>query len=88
MVSGEMFSHPGVQVRVRAATHAAGFAKAEAVARALDEDVYDERVTVDGTAYLLHSVSRTADVFALGKDTPTSKRSVFTINALVALGRA
>lgn len=85
MPTGERTEHHGVQVRVRAGTHKDGYAKARAVAVALDESIYDVAVTLDAQQYLVHSVTRTGDVLALGKESPTSRRSLFTINALVTI---
>lgn|SRR3990167_993558 len=85
MIDGEQWEHYGVQVRIRSTTHKVGYAKAQAIAEALDQEIYDEVETIDTTTYLLHSVSRTSRVLALGKDTPNSKRTLFTINALVSL---
>jgi len=82
---GEQQEHHGVQVRVRGATHGVGYVKARALALALDQEVYQESVTIAGTAYLVHAVSRTSGVLALGTDTPTSKRRLFTVNVLVSL---
>lgn len=85
MATGERVEMHGTQIRVRAGTHAEGWAKAHAVARALDEGVYDEPVTVGGVAYLVHSVSRTGTVFSAGRDAPASARRIFTVNVLVDL---
>lgn len=85
MVSGELFGHAGVQVRVRAATHAAGWTKADTVQEALAEDVYQRTVHVGAATYLVHSLNRIGDVLAIGKESPTSKRSVFTLNMVVSV---
>jgi len=83
--TGERAEHHGIQVRVRAINHTTGYAKARAIAVALDESIVLTTVTISGTTYLIHAVSRTSDVIPLGKDVSTSKRSLFTINALAAL---
>lgn len=91
MVTAERAEHHGVQIRVRAGTHAAGYTKARAIAVALDRDVYQEMVVVAagaGGSYKLHAITRTTDVIPLGKDVPGSKRSLFTLNALVSLRSA
>lgn len=81
MYDGERQENHGFQVRIRSSDHKTGFTRARAIAVTLDRNVYDEVVTLDGTAYLVHAVSRTSDVIRLGK-APGSKRSLFTINAL------
>lgn len=85
MVSGERQEHHGLQIRVRSKTQAVGFAKARDISVALDEDVYQETVAVDGDSYLVWAVRRTGDPLFLGKDAPNSKRNLFTINATVSL---
>lgn len=82
---GEQQEHHGIQVRVRSITPEAGWTKANALAIALDEDLYQETVTIDGSTYTLHSVDRTGSVLPLGRNTPTDKRSLFTINAMAVL---
>lgn len=84
-VDGEAQEHHGVQVRVRSAAHTAGYAKARAVAVALDEDVLMNSVHIGAASYRVWAVARTGDVLSLGKESPDSKRSLFTINALVSL---
>ena len=90
-VDGEVQEHHGIQIRVRDANHQDGYAKARAIAVALDEQVAAQGVVVDDivgtgqTTYVVWNVSRTTDVLSLGKETPTSKRNLFTINAVAAL---
>lgn len=76
--------HHGVQVRVRANSHGAGFQKARQIALALD-GIYQYTITISGKTYLLHSFNRTSEVVVIGKESPESRRSVFTVNGLVAL---
>lgn len=89
MIDGELFAHEGIQVRVRAKDHRTGWTKADAIQTWMAESVYDEITTVAGadgsTTYLVHNFSRIGRVLALGKDAPTSKRSLFTVNALVTV---
>jgi hypothetical protein len=80
MVTGDRCEHHGFQLRVRARTHAAGYAKARAAAVAFDRDVFRRAVALGGRAYCVHSVTRTSDVLALGKEVPATKRSLFTVN--------
>lgn len=86
MPTGERVEMHGVQVRVRAGTHAAGWQKAQALAVALDEDVYRQTVTLAGTTYLVQEVQRAGTVLSLGRDAPASARRIFTLNCLLSLG--
>lgn len=86
MIDGELYTHHGVQVRIRAATHSGGgYAKASAIRHALAELVHDETVHVGATTYLVQCYARIGEVLTLGKDAPNSKRSLFTLNATVSL---
>lgn len=84
MNDGERAEMHGVQIMVRHAEYATGFAKAREIARSLDVDVYDETVTISGAVYNVHQVSRTTGVLSLG-DEPETKRSLFTVNVDVSL---
>ena len=81
---GVRLEHHGIRIQIRADTHAVGYPKARAIAVALDTTVYQETVTIDGTVYQVHSISRTSDVLALGKDAG-SRRNLFSITAIAAL---
>lgn len=84
-VGGEVQEHHGFQVRVRSPTHAVGYAKARAIAQALDTLVAYETVTISSNTYRVESVSRRGDVLVLGKDMSNTKRDLFTINYLVSI---
>jgi hypothetical protein len=90
-IDGERQEHNGFQVMVRAADYEEGFKKAQAIAVYLDT-VAGVAVTLDevgtgteGVNYVIHSISRTSSVFALGSDTPAGKREMFSFNGTVAL---
>lgn len=84
MVDGERQEHHGFQVRIRGSTHLEGFAKANAVQIALDQQVLGATVTIGAHTYVVYAVS-TSPVLSLGKEQGTSKRSLFTINCTAAL---
>lgn len=82
---GDALDQPGVQVRVRAGTYAAGYAKASAV-RAAVLGVYDRTVAMGDARYLVHALTRVGQVIALGRDVPSaSGRKAFTLNATACL---
>lgn len=83
MVTGEVFGNNGIQVRIRSSTHTVGWQKADAIWTTLAEGVYDQTVTVGSTSYLIHCYTRIGDIIAIGKESPTSKRSIFTINCQI-----
>lgn len=85
MIDGETFQHFGFQVRVRGITHKIGYAKAEAIRVMLNENSYDKTVHLDLSHYLIHCINGTT-LLRLGKNTPSDKRSLYTINAKLCLG--
>ena len=80
---GALQGHPGFQVRVRAATHAEGWAKADAIQATLAESVEWRTVHVGTSTYEVNAVVDIGDVLALGKEPGTSRRVFFTLNALL-----
>ena len=85
IASGEIQEHEGFQVRVRATDHATGHAKINAIKEALDKSIHNVGVTIGSTTYIIYSVSRRGGIFYLGQDISSSKRVLFTINAVIAL---
>lgn len=87
MTDGELFDHYGIQVRVRATTFSVGYQKVNAIRVAFSESVIEEVVTISGTNYLVKSITQISQIFPLGKEVPTSRRTLFTVNALVTVKR-
>jgi hypothetical protein len=81
----ERQEHYGVQIRIRARDGESGFVKAHAVAVALDALIDYDSLTIDGTRYIVHSVTRTSGVISLGKEMAQSKRHLYTVNAIVSI---
>lgn len=86
MVDGELFYHPGVQVRVRSLTSPLGATKAESL-RNFMARLHNESITLGGTPYTLFCLGKITEVRELGDESPTSKRQIFTIEAVAALRR-
>ena len=84
MVDGEEFHHYGVQIRVRSVDFRTGYVKADALHTVLTEGLYQEAITIDGHAYNIAAVCKTS-VRSLGRDSTSTKRSLFTVNAILAL---
>lgn len=81
---GELLQYHGFQVRVRAGSDETGYARASSILAALNEGGYPVAVTVESTPYCVGD-AWTKGVIPLGKETPESKRSLFTINGLLFL---
>lgn len=92
-ILGDTLEHYGLQFKVRSSVYDVGWLKAHALAQLLDESVRLNTVTVPASAnaaeatYVVFSVNRTGPILPLGKDTPGSKRNVFTVNATAAIRR-
>lgn len=88
MVSGERYEHCGIQVRVRSTSANVGYVKAKSLMTLLNEQLYGEIVSVPNSAavYEIWSVSRT-QIIRMGKDSPTTKRSLHVLNGLVTVER-
>ena len=56
---------------------------------ALNEDIYFDVVTVppEGTQYRVYSVSNAVGPLFIGRDSPTTDRSLYTINCFLTLDR-
>ena len=86
MIDGERYEHHGIQIRVRAQSHVVGFLQARQIAVVLDQAVFRVGVTIAGHNFFVPCVSRTSGVIPLGRDTPNTKRRIFTINAVCPIG--
>jgi hypothetical protein len=83
MVMGDRSKLPGVQVKVRSMQAEVGQAKCWALC-VLFDNFFQEEVTINGALYRIQNITRTGDPLALGEE-PESKRSLFTLNAVVSL---
>lgn len=87
MVDGELQEHYGIQVRFRAQDEPTGRQKAEAVRKAMAESIYYTNLAVGAYRYLVHCFGPIGNVIGLGEDLRSSKRRLFTVNAMVSLRR-
>lgn len=85
--SGEREQRPGVQIRVRGRTHNVAWVKAKELSDALNTELYNSTVSIDGVVYLLETAKRTSNVLPIGYESPTTRRNVCTVNTLLCLRR-
>ena len=83
--NGEVQEHHGLLIKVRSTNHATGYAKARAIAIALDENVNLAGITINSNVYKVYAVSRTSDVISLGKDHNTNNLNLFTIDVVASI---
>ena len=86
LMEGQVIQHYGIQLRIRCDTHTTGWAKAEAIASALDAIVNDT-VTIGSVEYRIYNVSRSGPVISLGMEEGTKERRLFTVNFIVTMKR-
>jgi hypothetical protein len=87
MVDGTLFNHWGLQIRVRSSEHRDGWVQANTIRNFLAEGVQQAVVVMpdDSSMYLIWCYANIGQVLPLGKQTPQSKRSIFTINCTAAI---
>lgn len=83
MIDGKLFQSYGVQVRIRHGDEPTGWVKADQIRATLAESVYQLAVTIDSSNYLIHAIIGIGMVLPIGKEVPSTKRSLFTLNALM-----
>lgn len=91
MVDGTLFYHYGIQIIVRSQDGRTGWDKAEQIRQALAKQVYAHTVTLDLNSvnqqtYYVHCIAHIGQVISVGKESPTSKRSIHTLNCSVPAG--
>ncbi len=84
MVTGELLSHEGIQLRVRAADKRTGYAKANALRAFLSETVKRNTVNLDGVSYTVNCAVKIGQVLPIGDDVPNTRRKLFTLNFLLS----
>ena len=85
LMEGQVIQHYGIQLSIRSNTHVAGWAKAEAIASALDA-VLNDSVIIDSVEYQIINITRSL-VISLGAEPGTKERRMFTVNFVVTMKR-
>ena len=91
MLDGEQFQHYGFQIRVRGIDQPTAFQKIEQIRVDLNENLLDMQMTLSTAdnrqaTYDLNCVA-TLQVISLGKNVPTTKRSLYTLNGKMPIIR-
>lgn len=85
MINGELWEHYGFQIRVRSTSDQVGWNQAEAIREGLAKVYMATVKTPDNQRWTVQAVTGIKEVLPLGKDTSASKRSLFTVNAMLPL---
>lgn len=84
-ISGEIQEHYGIQIKVRAASPTVAYAKISEVNNWIDKSVRNNLVTIESSQYLVYAITRKGGILSLGKELSSSKRNLYTVNAIVSL---
>ena len=84
-IDGAIVQKRGIQIRVRAKDHETAWPKADAISDNINETILLTSVTISLSTYVIHAIHQESGPVNLGKEVESSKRNVFTINALVDL---
>lgn len=85
MATGGRQEHHGFQVRLRNTSITVGGQTARNIAQAFDATVYQNTVTIEGSTYCVQSITRTSPVIYIGPEVGTSRRHLFSVNAIVSV---
>ncbi len=83
--NGEVVDYPGIQVIVRSDTEQVGLTKIYSIANEIDTIFKNSTLTISGSTYTIHTITRTTNILALGYENPQTKRNLFSTNAIVCL---
>lgn len=86
LMAGQVISHFGIQLKIRSRTQVDGYAKAEAIAVALDT-VQNETQVVGSYTYQLYNISRQGSPVSLGMEEGNKGRYLFTVNLVLTMKR-
>lgn len=88
MIDGEIYEHKGFMLRIRSTTDAIAGAMAELIRWNFAENLYYAIVTIPGSPaeYTVQAITKKS-LISLGKEFPSSERSVYTYNGIAALWR-
>lgn len=86
-ITGRRTEQHGIQVRIRSNSHSPGYQKAQALATYVDQSVDKATAHLDSSSYLVTTITRTGNVFSLGRESPESKRLIWVFNALVTVSK-
>ena len=84
-VTGEQPEHFGIQIKVRSSLSTTGWTKANAIAVGMDQLLSFNSVTIGSNEYHVKQVTRKGSVLSLGREIPSSRRFLFTLNSVVVI---
>ncbi len=85
--NGNIPEQYGIQFRARANNDTDAYRKIAELQATIDETILENTVTIDGTIYIVPSVNRKGGILSLGKESPQTKRHIYTLNAVATIQR-
>lgn len=80
--NGIIHEQYGIAVRVRSLDPIEGYRKVDAIKSAMDQSIKQNVIEIDEYRYLINCVNRKGGILSIGKESPTSSRNLYTLNAL------
>lgn len=77
--TGQVVTHPGIHIQIRAQDYLLGYNKAVSIRDALDQ-IFRLQVVVATVTYQIDSVTRTSDVLCMGQERE-KRREMFALSA-------
>lgn len=84
LMTGETITHPGIQVRVRAADYPTGFAKIKALRNYLDA-LHNESILLATVTYTVAAYKHRGSIISLGQEPDNKRRIGFTTNGQLTI---
>ncbi len=85
--TGRIVEQYGFQVYLRSNTYEVGRSKMSAIGSKFDKEVKRTNVTIDGTNYLIHAITRYGSVLFVGTEQPQGTRKEFSLNCVVTFNQ-
>jgi hypothetical protein len=88
-VTGQMSELWGIQFKVRAVDPQVAYRKSNQLVVAMDQEIYHQTTiihptaTTSGGTYFVGAITRKSGPLSLGREASATKRSLYTINAIV-----
>ncbi len=86
-LSGQMYVHYGLQVRIRARDDGTGPVKAHAIFKALNQSINAYAVSIEDSLYCVDSVTTSGTVNRLGYLRPENRLLLYTVNCTADIKR-
>jgi len=84
-LNGEVQEMFGIQIKVRDIAIPSGYAKASAIASALDSYYSLATITIESSQFVVYALNRTSPILFIGFEQPENVLPIFTLNYTVSI---